>query len=60
MSPNVRNSKRDDGLLKSMKWPDWNEPFKIMCDANDFVIGPILGQHHEKIFRAMLRIVQQW
>jgi len=23
---------------------DWSEPFEIMCDASDFVIGAILGQ----------------
>nr|GEV10022.1 reverse transcriptase domain-containing protein [Tanacetum cinerariifolium] len=24
--------------------PDWNLPFKLMCDAIDFVIGEVLGQ----------------
>nr|GEW96713.1 reverse transcriptase domain-containing protein [Tanacetum cinerariifolium] len=24
--------------------PDWNLPFKLMCDASDFVIGAVLGQ----------------
>jgi len=24
--------------------PDWSKPFKIMCDASDFVIGDVLGQ----------------
>jgi len=24
--------------------PDWAQPFKIMCDASDFVIGAVLGQ----------------
>nr|GEX15322.1 reverse transcriptase domain-containing protein [Tanacetum cinerariifolium] len=26
---------------------DWNLPFKLMCDASDFVIGAVLGQHFE-------------
>ena len=25
--------------------PDWSKPFEIMCDAADFFIGNILGQH---------------
>jgi hypothetical protein len=24
--------------------PDWNLPFKIMCDASDFAVGVVLGQ----------------
>jgi hypothetical protein len=28
--------------------PDWNLPFEIMCDASDFAIGAILGQHVDK------------
>ncbi|GJZ97251.1 reverse transcriptase domain-containing protein [Tanacetum coccineum] len=31
--------------------PDWDLPFKLMCDASDFVIGAVLGQRHEKHFR---------
>ena len=23
---------------------DWSEPFKIMCDASDYVVGAVLGQ----------------
>nr|GEV15220.1 DNA-directed DNA polymerase [Tanacetum cinerariifolium] len=30
---------------------DWNLPFKLMCDASDFVIGAILGQHKTKHFQ---------
>jgi hypothetical protein len=28
--------------------PDWNLPFKIMCDARDQVIGAVLGQRVDK------------
>ncbi|GKE91125.1 reverse transcriptase domain-containing protein, partial [Tanacetum coccineum] len=31
--------------------PDWDLPFKLMCDASDFAICAVLGQHHEKHFR---------
>ncbi|GKF16468.1 retrovirus-related pol polyprotein from transposon 17.6 [Tanacetum coccineum] len=30
---------------------DWDLPFEIMCDANDFAIGAVMGQRHEKQFR---------
>ena len=25
----------------------WQLPFKVMCDANDFVIGAVLGQRED-------------
>nr|GEU84732.1 hypothetical protein [Tanacetum cinerariifolium] len=31
--------------------PDWDLPFKLMCDASDFAIGVVLGKHQEKHFR---------
>nr|GEX75563.1 reverse transcriptase domain-containing protein [Tanacetum cinerariifolium] len=31
--------------------PDWDMPFEIMCDANEFAIGSVLGQHQDKHFR---------
>ncbi|GKD09808.1 reverse transcriptase domain-containing protein [Tanacetum coccineum] len=31
--------------------PDWNLPFKLMCDASDFVIGAVLGQRKMKHFQ---------
>ena len=33
--------------------PDWNNEFEIMCDANDFAMGAVLGQRIEKIFKAI-------
>nr|GEW41963.1 retrovirus-related Pol polyprotein [Tanacetum cinerariifolium] len=30
--------------------PDWNLPFELMCDASDYVIGVVLGQHKSKHF----------
>nr|GEU51161.1 DNA-directed DNA polymerase [Tanacetum cinerariifolium] len=31
--------------------PDWNLPFKLMCDASDFAIGAVLGQCKMKHFQ---------
>nr|GEZ24053.1 hypothetical protein [Tanacetum cinerariifolium] len=31
--------------------PNWDLPFDLLCDANDFAIGAVLGQRHEKHFR---------
>ncbi|GJS53893.1 reverse transcriptase domain-containing protein [Tanacetum coccineum] len=31
--------------------PDWNVPFESMCDAIDFVVGPILGQRIDEKFK---------
>ena len=33
--------------------PDWSFPFELMCDANDFAIGAVLGQKREKIFQVI-------
>uniref|UniRef100_A0A1U7X2Z1 Uncharacterized protein LOC104234606 n=1 Tax=Nicotiana sylvestris TaxID=4096 RepID=A0A1U7X2Z1_NICSY len=30
--------------------PDWNQPFKVMCDASDTTVGAVLGQRKDKIF----------
>nr|GEW38220.1 reverse transcriptase domain-containing protein [Tanacetum cinerariifolium] len=29
--------------------PDWDFPFELMCDASDFAIGAVLGQHHSAL-----------
>ncbi|GJV26861.1 reverse transcriptase domain-containing protein [Tanacetum coccineum] len=31
--------------------PDWDLPFKLMCDASDFAIGAVLGQQKTKHFQ---------
>nr|GEV97790.1 hypothetical protein [Tanacetum cinerariifolium] len=31
--------------------PDWDMPFKLMCDASDYAIGEVLGQRQDKHFR---------
>ena len=36
-----------------MAKPDWNREFEIMCDANDFAMGAVLGQKDEKVFKAI-------
>jgi hypothetical protein len=30
--------------------PDWSQPFEIMCDANDYAIGTVLGQRRKAEF----------
>ena len=36
-----------------MVTPNWNKEFKIMCDANNYAMGEVLGQRTKKIFRAI-------
>nr|GFA23356.1 reverse transcriptase domain-containing protein [Tanacetum cinerariifolium] len=33
--------------------PNWDQPFELMCDASDFVVGVVLGQRIEKHFRSI-------
>ena len=35
-----------------MVTPDWNKEFEINCDASYYVMGAVLGQRTEKIFKA--------
>ena len=36
-------------VLPPIMWsPNWNLPFEIMCDANDYAIGVVLGQREDK------------
>nr|XP_016437184.1 PREDICTED: uncharacterized protein LOC107763226 [Nicotiana tabacum] len=30
---------------------NWSQPFEIMCDASDVVVGAVLGQRRDKMFR---------
>ncbi|XP_070032498.1 uncharacterized protein [Nicotiana tomentosiformis] len=34
-----------------MVTPDWSQPFEIICDASDVVVGAVLGQRKDKMFR---------
>ena len=34
--------------------PDWNLPFKIMCDASDYVVGVVLGPDTKNKHRPVL------
>ena len=36
-----------------MAKPDWNSEFEIMCDASDYVMGAVLGQKADKMFRVI-------
>ena len=29
--------------------PNWNKPFKIMCDVSDYAIRAVLGQHVKRL-----------
>lgn len=31
-----------------MQPPHWSQSFEIMCDASDYVISDVLGQHKDK------------
>ena len=44
-----------DRLIKApiMATPNWNKEFEIICDANDYAKGAVLGQRVEKTFKAI-------
>nr|KYP43853.1 Retrovirus-related Pol polyprotein from transposon 17.6 [Cajanus cajan] len=33
--------------------PDWSESFELMCDANDYAVGAVLGQQRNKVFHSI-------
>ncbi|GAU40559.1 hypothetical protein TSUD_367620 [Trifolium subterraneum] len=33
--------------------PQWDLPFELMCDASDYSLGGVLGQHQSKFFHAI-------
>ena len=33
--------------------PNWSIRFELMCDAGDFAVGTVLGQHKDKIFHCI-------
>ena len=33
--------------------PNWNLPFELMCDANNYAIGAVLGQNRERKFQVV-------
>ncbi|GAU28722.1 hypothetical protein TSUD_372290 [Trifolium subterraneum] len=33
--------------------PQWDLPFELMCDASDYAVGAVLGQHQSKFFHAI-------
>ncbi|GJX94491.1 reverse transcriptase domain-containing protein [Tanacetum coccineum] len=37
----------DDECAPVIVSPNWNLPFKLMCDASDFAVGAVLGQKDE-------------
>ena len=43
-----------------MVTPDWNKEFEIMCDANDYAMGAVLGQRIEKIFKAIYYAIKTY
>nr|GEZ22503.1 DNA-directed DNA polymerase [Tanacetum cinerariifolium] len=46
--PNVKEKLTEAPILID---PNWDLPFELMCDASNFAIGAVLGQHHEKHFK---------
>ena len=34
-------------LAPILQPPNWEQPFEIMCDASNFLVGDVLGQRKE-------------
>ncbi|GJU85208.1 reverse transcriptase domain-containing protein [Tanacetum coccineum] len=47
----IRKSLTDAPISHLLQFPNWDQPFEIMCDASDYAIGAVLGQRIEKHFR---------
>nr|GEZ40934.1 reverse transcriptase domain-containing protein [Tanacetum cinerariifolium] len=41
----------DVGFIYPISDSPWDMPFELMCDASDFAIGAVQGQHQDKHFR---------
>lgn len=39
---------------------DWSAPFEIMCDANDYVVGGVLGQKKDRKMNATTKLARLW
>ncbi|GJV82692.1 reverse transcriptase domain-containing protein [Tanacetum coccineum] len=46
---NILKKKLTEALI--LVSPDWDLPFKIMCDASDYAVGAVLGQRKTKHFQ---------
>nr|GFB79268.1 reverse transcriptase domain-containing protein [Tanacetum cinerariifolium] len=46
---NTLKKKLTEALI--LVFPNWNLPFKLMCDASDYAIGAVLGQRKTKHFQ---------